>query len=128
MRKLIGAYLLGAIWTVGTPGNACAQSMEARQLMEATNQDRAQHGLGPLKWDPALARAAQRHADLMVGQRALSHQYPGEAELETRVGQEGAHFHVVAENLAAAYNSRFLGGGVDAIAGAPRKHSRSAAE
>src|ERR1700684_761994 len=102
MRKLIGAYLLGAIWTVGALGNACAQSLEARQLMEATNADRAQHGLGPLKWDPALARAAQRHADLMVGQRALSHQYGGEADLETRVGQEGAHFHVVAENLAAA--------------------------
>src|SRR5580692_9921589 len=85
MRKLIGAYLLGVIWTVGALGNACAQSLEARQLMEATNADRAQHGLGPLKWDPALARAAQR-----------------EAELETRVGQEGAHFHVVAENLAAA--------------------------
>jgi hypothetical protein len=102
MRKLIGAYLLGAIWTVGALGNACAQSLEARQLMEATNADRAQHGLGPLKWDPALARAAQRHADLMGGQRALSHQYGGEADLETRVGQEGAHFHVVAENLAAA--------------------------
>ncbi len=102
MRKLIGAYLLGAIWTVGALGNACAQSTEARQLMEATNEDRVQHGLGPLKWDPSLARAAQRHAELMVGQRALSHQYSGEAELETRVGREGAHFHVVAENLAAA--------------------------
>ena len=37
MRKLIGAYLLGAIWTVGALGNACAQSLEARQLMEATS-------------------------------------------------------------------------------------------
>ena len=102
MKKLIGAYLLGAIWTLGAPGNACAQSMEARQLMEATNADRAQQGLGPLKWDQALARAAQRHAELMVGQRALSHQYGGEADLDTRVAQEGEHFHVVAENLAVA--------------------------
>ena len=66
MKKLIGAFLLGAIWTVGSLGNACAQSMEARQLMEATNADRAQRDLGPLKWDPALARAAQKHAELMV--------------------------------------------------------------
>jgi Cysteine-rich secretory protein family len=102
MRKLIGAYLLCAIWTAGALGNACAQSMEAAQLMQATNEDRAQHGLRPLEWDPALARAAKRHAELMVGQRALSHQYYGEAELETRVAQEGAHFHVIAENLAAA--------------------------
>ena len=71
MRKLICAFLLGSIWTAGTLGNACAQSIEARQIMEATNADRAQRGLGPLKWDPALARAAQKHADLMVGQRTL---------------------------------------------------------
>ncbi len=102
MRKLICVYLLGAIWTAGALGNACAQSIEARQVMEATNADRAQRGLGPLNWDPALARAAQKHADLMVGQSALSHQYRGEADLDIRVGQEGAHFHVVAENLAAA--------------------------
>jgi uncharacterized protein YkwD len=59
MRKLIGAYLFVAIWTVAALGNACAQSLEATQLMKATNQDRAQHGLRPLQWDPALARAAQ---------------------------------------------------------------------
>jgi len=40
----------------------------------------------------------------MVGQGALSHQYAGEADLDTRVGQEGAHFRVVAENLAVAPN------------------------
>lgn len=104
MRRLIGACLLGAIWTVGAVGYACAQSSEATELMRATNEDRAQQGLGPLKWDPALARAAQRHAELMVGRGALSHQYAGEADLVTRVGQEGAHFRVVAENLAVAPN------------------------
>lgn len=102
MRKVICAYLLGALWAAGTPDKAHAQSMEARQVMEATNADRAQRGLGPLRWDPALARAAQKHAELMVGQRTLSHQYVGEADLDIRVAQEGAHFHVVAENLAAA--------------------------
>lgn len=70
--------------------------------MQATNEDRARQGLGPLKWDPALARAAQRHAQWMAGQGALSHQYAGEAALETRVGAQGAHFRVVAENLAIA--------------------------
>ena len=104
MRKGIAACLLGVMGTMGALGNACAQSNEAYQLMQATNEDRAQHGLGPLKWDPALARAAQRHAELMVRQGALSHQYPGEAALETRVGMQGAHFRVVAENLAVAPN------------------------
>jgi uncharacterized protein YkwD len=128
MRKLIGAYLLGAICTAGALANACAQSVEATQLMEATNQDRAQHGLGPLHWDPALARAAQRHAELMVGQRALSHQYAGEAELETRVGQQGAHFHVVAENLAAAPTPASLEAEWMQSPGPPREHSRSPSE
>jgi Cysteine-rich secretory protein family len=100
MRRLIGACLLGVVWAVGAVGYA--QSTEATELMRATNEDRAQQGLGPLKWDPALARAAQRHAELMVGRGALSHQYAGEADLVTRVGQEGAHFRVVAENLAVA--------------------------
>jgi hypothetical protein len=104
MRRQIGACLLGVVWaTVGAVGYA--QSTEATELMRATNQDRAQQGLGPLKWDPALARAAQRHAEWMIRQGGgLSHQYSGEADLVTRVGQEGAHFRVVAENLAVAPN------------------------
>jgi Cysteine-rich secretory protein family len=102
MKKLIGACLLSAAWTTGALSSVHAQSIDARQLMQATNEDRAQHGLGPLKWDPALARAAQSHAELMVRQGALSHQYSGESALETRVAHNGAHFRVVAENLAVA--------------------------
>jgi Cysteine-rich secretory protein family len=104
MRKRISACLLGVVWAVGAVGYA--QSTEAVALMRATNEDRAQQGLGPLKWDPALARAAQRHAEWMIrqGGGSLSHRYSGEADLVTRVGQAGAHFRVVAENLAVAPN------------------------
>ena len=102
MKRLIGASLLTVVCTVGAVNQASGQSFEARQLMQATNEDRAQHGLGPLKWDAALARAAQRHAEIMVRQGALSHQYSGEADLVTRVSQDGAHFREVAENLAVA--------------------------
>src|SRR5579863_8968340 len=102
MKRQISACLLGVVWAVGAVGYA--QSGEATALMRATNEDRAQQGLGPLKWDPALARAAQRHAEWMIRQGALSHQYSGEADLVTRVGQQGAHFRVVAENLAVAPN------------------------
>jgi Cysteine-rich secretory protein family len=102
MKRQISACLLGVVCAVGAVGYA--QSGEATALMRATNEDRAQQGLGPLKWDPALARAAQRHAEWMIRQGALSHQYAGEADLITRVGQQGAHFRVVAENLAVAPN------------------------
>jgi hypothetical protein len=70
--------------------------------MQATNADRAQHGLGPLRWDPALARAAQTHANQMVRHGELSHQYAGEPDLMTRAGRDGAHFSTVAENIAVA--------------------------
>ena len=66
MKRLVGLCVLSAACTTGVWNSAHAQSMEARQLMQATNEDRAQQGLGPLKWDPALARAAQTHAELMV--------------------------------------------------------------
>ncbi|HEY1963430.1 MAG TPA: CAP domain-containing protein [Acidobacteriaceae bacterium] len=79
-----------------------AQSTEAKQLMQATNEDRVQHGLEPLRWDPALARAAQAHADQMVRHGELSHQYDGEPDLVTRAGHDGAHFSTVAENIAVA--------------------------
>ena len=63
MKRLVGLCVLSAACTTGVWNSAHAQSMEARQLMQATNEDRAQQGLGPLKWDPALARAAQTHAE-----------------------------------------------------------------
>src|ERR1700733_15540539 len=100
MKRQIGACLLGVVWAIGAVG--FAQSTEATELMRATNEDRAQQGLGPLKWDPALARAAQRHAEWMIRQGALSHQYGGEADQVTRVGQGGAHFRVVHPSRAGA--------------------------
>ncbi len=81
---------------------AFAQQSAEQQVMELANADRAQHGLGPLKWDPALAQAAAQHAQIMAGQPALSHQYAGEPELEARGGAAGAHFRAIAENLAVA--------------------------
>jgi hypothetical protein len=77
----------------------------ARQIFDLTNEDRKAQGLQPLQWNDALATAAQRHADLMVTQGQLSHQYPGEPELMQRCAQAGAHFQAIAENLAQAPNA-----------------------
>lgn len=79
---------------------AQAQDVDQQQILDLTNADRMAEGIGPLKWDPALAQAAQAHAELMVGASELSHQYPGEPDLVTRVGRQGAHFRSVAENVA----------------------------
>jgi uncharacterized protein YkwD len=104
----IGTCVLALACLLGITCRANAQSNEARQLMQATNEDRAQHGLEPLRWDPALARAAQAHAYQMVRHGELSHQYAGEPALVERAGHGGAHFSTVAENIAVAANPQVV--------------------
>jgi hypothetical protein len=84
-------------------GFACAQQLpndQQQKLLNLTNQARMDQGLQPLHWDPALAAAAQAHAQKMLDQRVLSHQLPGEPDLRARAAQAGAHFREVAENVA----------------------------
>jgi hypothetical protein len=80
-----------------------------RTLLQLANQRRAEHGIAPLAWDPALARAARIHANWIIRARSrqgqLSHQYPGEPDLITRTATSGAHFSTVAENIADGGNS-----------------------
>jgi uncharacterized protein YkwD len=87
---------------------ARGQDAVGQQLLELTNADRAAKGLSVLKWDAALAQAAQAHAQRMVGARELSHQYPGEPDLVTRAAQQGAHFRVIAENVALGPNPQAI--------------------
>jgi hypothetical protein len=100
MRKLTWPLTMAMAALMVAP--AIAQQPAERQVMELANADRAQHGLGPLKWDAALAQAAAQHAQIGAGQPALSHQYAGEPDLVARAGTAGAHFRSVAENLAIA--------------------------
>ena len=75
-------------------------STQAQTILTLTNQDRAEAGLGPLRWDPALATAAEAHAKQMAATRELSHQFPNEPALMARASSAGAHFRSIAENVA----------------------------
>ena len=77
------------------PGDAKEQ-----RIFELTNQDRTAQGLQPLRWDRSLAAAADVHIDKMKDEKTLSHQYPGEQDLQARAAQAGAHFQAIAENIA----------------------------
>lgn len=77
-----------------------AQTPQESEILNAVNAARTSHGLAPLHWDRALASAAQAHADLMVQQKTLSHQYPGEPGLAARAAHHGAMFSTIAENIA----------------------------
>ena len=76
--------------------------------MDLANADRAQQGLPPSSGIPLLAQAAAQHAQLMAQQPALSHQYPGEPDLDARAGAAGAHFRAIAENVALAPSPQAL--------------------
>lgn len=71
----------------------------ARMLFDLANKERAQQGLPELKWDDALAVAAQRHAQRMAEKKTLSHQLPGEEDATIRARQAGALFSKIAENV-----------------------------
>lgn len=79
---------------------AIAQQGDEQRIFQLTNQDREAQGLQPLHWDRPLAAAAAVHLDRMKDEKSLSHQYPGEPDLQARAAQAGAHFQAIAENIA----------------------------
>lgn len=93
---LAGICVFGACLTAG----ARQGDQWEQRIFELTNQDRTAQGLPALRWDRSLAAAAAVHIDRMKDERALSHQYPGEPDLQVRAAQAGAHFQAIAENIA----------------------------
>jgi len=87
------------------PESPKAGSVAEQYLFSAANAERAQRGLQPLRWDETLHRAAQRHAGEMAARQSISHQYPGEPDLEGRGHAAGAKFTVIAENVAEAWSA-----------------------
>ena len=75
-----------------------------KALFDAVNRERMTKGLPELGWDKNLATAAHLHAARMAQRNALSHQLPGEAPVQDRARQAGAHFSLIAENIAVAPN------------------------
>ncbi|HLZ13819.1 MAG TPA: CAP domain-containing protein, partial [Candidatus Acidoferrum sp.] len=71
-------------------------------LLDAVNYDRNAAGLAPLAWDAELAAAARAHVRQLVEHDRLSHQFAGEPDVKDRVRAAGAHFSMVAENVAEA--------------------------
>jgi uncharacterized protein YkwD len=107
-RRLVILAALGALVLIARAvraQSAPAESMpdlqpQAEQLFALANQSRAAQGVGPLKWDSALAAAALMHCRRMAQEGQLSHRYGGEADLTDRAGQAGAHFSFIEENIA----------------------------
>jgi hypothetical protein len=80
----------------------------AREIFALTNHDRVAQGLPPLRWNAALAAAAQGHAERMADENFLSHEYPGEGDVGARAERAGAHFQAIAENIATGPNGEAI--------------------
>lgn len=103
----LAALCVALCLVLGTLTRASAQGdsgNRAKQIFELTNRDRVARGLQPLRWNAALAAAAQAHAERMAAEGYLSHQYPGEGDVGARAAQAGAHFQAIAENVATGYS------------------------
>ncbi len=79
-----------------------APGPDEKFLLDAVNHERAGEKLPPLKWDVNLAAAAREHVHKMADRNRLSHQFSGEPDLTARASDAGAHFSMVAENVAEA--------------------------
>jgi uncharacterized protein YkwD len=89
-------------------GSAAAGSPETRggqsfvgQVVELTNQFRAQNGLAPLTLNSKLSEAAQTHSQNMATQDFFSHTGKDGSSMGDRVSNAGYDWRTVAENIAA---------------------------
>ena len=93
VSALVYAVLPGAVWAQSAP------AAEQRALFDAVNHERRAQGLPPLRWNDALADAAQKHAQEMARQNSVSHTLPGEPSLAGRANKAGARFSWISENI-----------------------------
>jgi len=71
---------------VSTSEDAAAE----RELLELANRDRRESGAPPLRVDESLTAAARAHAQLMVANAQLEHQFSGEPSLRQRIAHVSA--------------------------------------
>lgn len=92
--------MLNRLFRTDAPAPDGAALEEA--IRRGVDEVRARHGLGALRPDEALARAARRHGRAMAEHRFFAHEspLPGLATPADRVRAEGAQYQGVGENLA----------------------------
>jgi RNA polymerase sigma factor (sigma-70 family) len=70
-----------------------------RQVIRLANLQRARHGCRPLRENPMLTRAAQRHSADMAARRVLSHDGAGGQDPGARITAAGYRWRAWAENI-----------------------------
>jgi uncharacterized protein YkwD len=105
LLRIIALALFALLITSYSVHAQAEVSTAERALFDALNRERATKGLPALHWDAALAAAAREHASRMAQGNVLSHQLPGEPQVQVRATKAGARFTTIAENIAVAPNA-----------------------
>jgi uncharacterized protein YkwD len=80
---------------VAAPASAAPMTSGERSVLAEMNRVRAQHGLGPLRFDATLQRAARAHTRSMVARNVFAH-----GDFASRMRRFGVRAPFLAENLA----------------------------
>jgi uncharacterized protein YkwD len=94
MKALVLFITACCVGAAAAPAPARPAGAEA-ELLRAINQARAQHGLAPLRVDPALERAARAHSRTLLRTGSFGH-----GNFVRRLTSFGARGPSIGENLA----------------------------
>lgn len=86
-------------------------------MLRQINRIRARHGVGALRFDDRLNRAAQFHSDDMARRDFFEHRSPEGARMTDRADRTGYHWRRLVENIAAGYPN--AAGAIDGWMGSP---------
>jgi hypothetical protein len=75
---------------VASPVSPSEDTTAERELLQLANRDRREAGLPPLRSDESMTAAARAHAQLMVTNSQLEHQFLGEPALLQRIAHASA--------------------------------------
>lgn len=103
---MTGALLFGAC---GPTAPQCAPAAPApaasavQQVVDITNARRAENGLGALRTNAALGRAAQAHSKDQAATNTMTHRGSDGSNAGTRIDRTGYRWNTYGENVASAY-------------------------
>ena len=76
-----------------------------QEMLDLVNQQRAAHGLAPVRLDPQLNQAAQGHSAVQAAAGDIFHDAPDGSNPGTRITRTGYSFSTWGENVAAGYRT-----------------------
>jgi uncharacterized protein YkwD len=96
--------LVSAFAAAAPPRSATVAGLEAA-IGDRINAIRAEHGLPPLRSNPALAAVAREHSRKMSRERFFAHEDPGGDSVADRLRAAGLGYRGLGENIARSRNA-----------------------